>query len=44
MYKFVSEKKNYEDYSSGRVLYGAPEATNFSVRLASEFFYSANIF
>jgi DNA modification methylase len=38
MYKFVSEKENYEDYSSGRVLYGTPEATNFSVRIASEIF------
>lgn len=38
MYKFVSEKENYEDYSSGRVLYGTPEATNFSVRIACEIF------
>jgi tRNA G10 N-methylase Trm11 len=31
-------KENFEDYSSGRVLYGAPKATNFSVRLADEIF------
>lgn len=29
---------NYEDYSSGRVLYGATGASNFPVRLASEIF------
>ncbi len=37
-YKFNPVKENYEDYSSGRVLYGAPKATNFPVRLASEIF------
>lgn len=31
-------KENYEDYSSGRVLYGFPGATNFSVRLISDIF------
>jgi 23S rRNA G2445 N2-methylase RlmL len=37
-YLFATEKENYEDYSSGRVLYGAPSAPNFPVRLASELF------
>ena len=37
-YRFVETGDNYEDYSSGRVLYGAPGATNFSVRLISEIF------
>lgn len=36
-YKFAA-KENYEDYSSGRVLYGAPGATGFPVRLISEIF------
>ncbi len=31
-------KENYEDYSSGRVLYGAPGATNFSVSLSRQIF------
>ncbi|MGH2565665.1 MAG: hypothetical protein ACRDE5_14205, partial [Ginsengibacter sp.] len=31
-------KENYEDYSSGRVLYGAPNATNFSASLALEIY------
>lgn len=38
MHKFTSKRENYEDYSSGRVLYGTPEATNFSVHLANEIF------
>ncbi|SRR3989338_3333287 len=37
-YKFTAMKENYEDYSSGRVIYGVPKATNFPVRLASEIF------
>jgi hypothetical protein len=37
-YRFVKPGDSYEDYSSGRVLYGAPGATNFSVRLISEVF------
>jgi len=37
-YWFVVSQDNYEDYSSGRVLYGAPGAPNFSVRLISEIF------
>jgi SAM-dependent methyltransferase len=37
-YRFVPVKRNYEDYASGRVLYGAPGATAFPVRLASELF------
>jgi 23S rRNA (guanine2535-N1)-methyltransferase len=36
-YQFTSNV-NYEDYSSGRVLYGATGATNFPVRLVSEIF------
>lgn len=31
-------KNNYEDYSSGRVIYGAPGATNFPVSLSIEIF------
>jgi 23S rRNA G2445 N2-methylase RlmL len=38
MYLFATEHKNYEDLSSGRVLYGATGATNFPVRLASDIF------
>lgn len=34
----MKQKENFEDYSSGRVLYGAPGATNFPVRLANEIF------
>jgi 23S rRNA G2445 N2-methylase RlmL len=37
-YQYTATKGNYEDYSSGRVLYGAPGATNFPVRLSSEVF------
>lgn len=37
-YRFVPVKRNYEDYASGRVLYGAPGATAFPVRFASELF------
>jgi tRNA G10 N-methylase Trm11 len=40
-YKFVTTKENYEDYSSGRVIYGTPGATNFPVRLISEIFQRA---
>lgn len=40
-YKFASTKENYEDYSSGRVLYGAPGATGFPVRLINEIFQRA---
>lgn len=36
-----TENRNYEDYSSGRVLYGATGATNFPVRLVSEIFQRA---
>lgn len=32
------KKENYEDYSSGRVLYGVSGATNFSVRIINEIF------
>ena len=41
-YKFATEKENYEDYSSGRVLYSAPGATGFPVRLISEIFQRAS--
>jgi tRNA G10 N-methylase Trm11 len=34
----MKQKVNYEDYSSGRVLYGAPGATNFPVSLTLEIF------
>ncbi|MFZ1019410.1 MAG: hypothetical protein WAN61_00255 [Minisyncoccia bacterium] len=34
----MKQKINYEDYSSGRVLYGAPGATNFPVSLTLEIF------
>lgn len=37
-YKYTSAEKNYEDYASGRVLYGVRGATNFPVRLGSEIF------
>ena len=37
-YKFAVARENFEDYSSGRVLYNSPGATNFPVRLASETF------
>ena len=36
-YKYA-EKDNYEDFSSGRVLYSAKGMTNFPVRLAQEIF------
>ncbi len=34
----MKKKINFEDYSSGRVIYGAPGATNFPVGLASDIF------
>jgi 23S rRNA (guanine2535-N1)-methyltransferase len=37
-YQYTVTKENYEDYSSGRVIYGATGATNFPVRLSSEVF------
>lgn len=42
-YQFT-KNDNYEDYSSGRVLYGATGATNFPVRLASEIFQRAKYY
>ena len=36
-YKYC-EKQNFEDYSSGRVLYHKANMTNFPVRLAQEIF------
>lgn len=38
MYRFATQRENYEDYASGRVLFGKAGATNFPVRLASEIF------
>jgi|HubBroStandDraft_5_1064220.scaffolds.fasta_scaffold115877_3 hypothetical protein len=37
-YQYTATKESYEDYSSGRVIYGAAGATNFPVRLSSEVF------
>ena len=37
-YRFAVERENYEDLSSGRVLYGRPGATAFPVRIANEIF------
>jgi hypothetical protein len=37
-YRFATIRENYEDYSSGRVFYGAPGATGFPIRLVSEIF------
>ena len=37
-YIFATENKNYEDYSSGRVLYNLPGTTSFPVRLTSEIY------
>jgi hypothetical protein len=42
-YQFT-KNGNYEDYSSGRVLYGATGATNFPVRLTSEIFLRAQYY
>lgn len=39
-----TKNDNYEDYSSGRVLYGVTGSTNFPVRLASEIFQRAKYF
>jgi len=36
IYKFETTKKDFSDFSSGRVLYNAPNTTAFPVRLASE--------
>lgn len=38
VYKFATEKLNYEDYSSGRVLYNQKGTTSFPARLGSEIF------
>jgi hypothetical protein len=37
-YQYVLEDKNYEDFSSGRVLYNQQGATSFPVRLSCEIF------
>jgi len=37
-YLYADEKRSYEDYASGRVLYNMPGAAPFSVRLGDEVF------
>jgi 23S rRNA G2445 N2-methylase RlmL len=37
-YKFAVDNRNYQDFSSGRVLYNFPGTTAFPVRLASEIY------
>jgi 23S rRNA (guanine2535-N1)-methyltransferase len=37
-YRFATERESYEDYASGRVLYGRPGQAALPVRLASEVF------
>jgi hypothetical protein len=37
-YRFATDRKNYEDFASGRVLYSEPGATSFPVRLAEELY------
>ena len=37
-YQFAVQRQNYEDYASGRVLYGRPGFPAFPVRLAGELF------
>ncbi|WP_160680929.1 hypothetical protein [Clostridium sp. C8-1-8] len=41
-YKFEIDNTNYQDYSSGRVLYNQHGTTAFPVRLASEIFQRCN--
>ncbi len=43
-YRYETEKKDYTDLSSGRVLYHAPGSAPFPVRLASEIFCRALAF
>jgi 16S rRNA G966 N2-methylase RsmD len=43
-YKYEKNKNNYEDFSSGRVLYNASGLTAFPVRLASEIFQRCQYF
>lgn len=40
-YKYITEKENYEDLASGRVLLNSPGTTAFPVRLAGEIFLRA---
>jgi len=40
-YKFEEDKRDYSDFSSGRVLYNAANTTAFPVRLASEIIQSS---
>ncbi|MFK7803274.1 MAG: hypothetical protein AB8G95_16690, partial [Anaerolineae bacterium] len=37
-YRFATENKDYSDFASGRVFYGAPGHPVFPVRLISEVF------
>jgi len=37
-YRFQTNKANYEDYSSGRVLYGLPGTPAFPLRIVAEIF------
>jgi hypothetical protein len=37
-YRFATDRKNYEDFASGRVLYSEPGTTSFPVRLAEELY------
>src|SRR5690349_20745172 len=37
-YRYATARQNYEDYSSGRVIYGSQGATGCPVRLATEIF------
>ena len=37
-YRYVTEKRNYEDYAAGRVILSQAGMTSFPVRLASEIF------
>ncbi len=40
-YRFATERANYEDFASGRVLYNHPGMTAFPVRLAAELYERA---
>ncbi len=43
-YKYVRDRENYEDFSSGKVLYSAHGITSFPVRLASEIYQRCQYF
>jgi len=38
-YRFATERRDYSDYSSGRVFYGAPGYPAFPVRLVSAWLF-----